>query len=168
MAEMSRAEAIELLEKGAKQMNDLLAKLSDDDMEGSATIGDGDWSVKDLMGHIAWWEEIALESLADWRNGVKPWIDDAASVDAVNARNVTETRKQTLEEVRQRARLMHRNLIGAIRGISDEEWDQLSPYPTDKPRTLCAALGGILAAPDEPFRHAFAHLPDLEKYAEAR
>lgn len=44
-------------------------------------------------------------------------------------------------------RLSDEEMIGAIRGITDEEWEQQSLYP---------------------IRHAFGHVNDLEKFVKGR
>src|SRR5437588_10756009 len=109
MAAPTRDEALATLAEGQSALDRWLAPLSDEELVRPATIGGGDWSAKDLLGHIAFWEELAIGALADWRDGRKPSIEDifaggAASIDAANARNQDLTARQTVDEVRARAR----------------------------------------------------------------
>ena len=76
MAGISRAEAIEKLHDGQSRLEILVARLSDEEMVEPGTIGGGDWSAKDLIGHIAWWEEIAMDALTDWRAGRRPSVEE--------------------------------------------------------------------------------------------
>jgi hypothetical protein len=171
MARVARAEAIATLEAGQVELDALFGRLSADDMVRPATIGGGAWSARDLLGHIAFWEELALEALADWRAGRRPateGISDegAPGTDAANARNQERTVRQSLDEVRQRADSAHRTLMEAIGSMSDDEWDAAPPYPKPHVATLGELLGGATAGPDGAFRHAYAHLADLRACVE--
>jgi hypothetical protein len=169
MASLTRAEAIATLEAGQRELDDLLGRLSADDMLRPSTIGGGDWSARDLLGHMAFWEELALAGLADWRAGRRPAVEaisdeGAPATDAANARNHERTVRQSLDEVRQRAEAAHRSLLDAIRGMADEEWDAAPTYPKPHVATLGELLGGATAGPDGEFRHAYAHLADVRAY----
>lgn len=166
-------EAISTLQEGGAAMGALFEALSDDEMTRPATIGGGDWSAKDLMGHIAFWEELAVRTLAEWRSGVRPEVEsifDAgmAGVDAANAGNLAETACLVLDEVRARARRTHDSLVAGIRGIGDDEWRAASTYPNPHSASLGELLGSVTGAPNRPFGHAFAHLPDLEGFVGSR
>src|SRR5258708_18797710 len=143
MAGISRAEAIETLHDGQSRLEILVAHLSDEEMLKPGTIGGGDWSAKDLIGHVAFWEEIAMDALADWRADRMPTVEEAfareGGVDELNARDQETTRQQSLPELRVQARRAHDLVIEAISRMSDVEWDGPPPYPTERRRTL----GGI-------------------------
>ncbi len=79
----TRDEAIRTLDEGHRGVRDLMALLSDDDLVEPATIGGGDWSAKDLLGHLTTWEEIALASLDEWRRGERPGIEDVFAIEAM-------------------------------------------------------------------------------------
>jgi hypothetical protein len=169
----SRHEAVSTLREGQKRLDELLARLSDEDLVKPATIGGGDWSAKDLIGHVAAWEEQALISLTEWRRGEMPAVErpggpmsGSDGVDAFNARAVDEKRGVSLQGVVEHARATHQDLLEAIDGLSDEEWLAKAPYQgTDgRDRLLATLLGFLTAAPERLFGHVFAHLPDLEAY----
>jgi hypothetical protein len=164
----TRAEALATLEAGRSAIEDLLAQLSDDDLTRPATIGGGDWSAKDLIGHLAFWEELAVEALAAWRGGRRSAADGLvgdAGVDAANARDQAGTAAEPLERVRARAAAAQAAVRAAIESASDEEWRAPLTRPDGRTATLAERLGGILGAPGQPFGHAFAHLDDLRAYA---
>src|SRR5438309_4032353 len=94
MSESTRQEALATLQQGNDALAALFAQLSPDQMVKAATIGGGDWSAKDLLGHIAFWEELAAQTLAEWRAGQRPSIENAfgqPATDAANARNQERT-----------------------------------------------------------------------------
>lgn len=175
MAQPTREEAVSILEEGQARLRELLDPVPEADLVREASIGGGEWSAKDLIGHIATWEELALRSLEEWRRGEIPWVEHEEGpfrgpgtehVDAFNAKAVDEKRRDSLEEVRQKSDETHQKLVAAIVGLSDEEWRAKASYPTEGGRRnrLVTLLGAILGAPKGPFAHAFAHLPDVEAF----
>jgi hypothetical protein len=132
-----------------------------------ATIGGGDWSAKDLVGHVAFWEEIALDQLAAWRAGEVLRFDERygpGGVDGMNARNVALKATRSLDRVRGDSAATHEALLRELEGLTDHDWRSVPPSPTaDRPR-LGTRLGRILGGPGGQFSHAWAHLPDLDSY----
>ena len=167
MAQPSREEALATLADGHARLMELLSALSEDQLVNRGTIGGGEWSAKDLLGHIAFWEELALETLADWRRAEKGRIEEifaGGGVDGLNAWNEERKSKWSWEEVRSQAEETHGRLVDQVGTMSDEEWRSKAPYPTERRQRLVTGLGSILGAPQRPFGHAFAHLPDLRSY----
>lgn len=150
-------------------MDELLDGIPEEAMTRPGTIGGGDWSAKDLIGHIAAWEEIAIEALGEWRSGRKPWIEDVfdkKGVDEINARDHQRKARMGLSEVRSSAEATLRSLVGEIRGMTDEEWRQKTFYETDRRKNLGRLLGSILGAPRYPFGHIQGgHMRDVEAFA---
>jgi DinB superfamily len=173
MAIPSAPGALATLEEGHSEIESLLARLSDDELIRPARIGGGEWSAKDLLGHLAFWEELALETVAAWPTDQQPSVlaifgGGSAAVDAANARNQEITARQSLAEVRERAGVTHARLLEAIRRLSAAEWRARPAFPTPRPKdTLAGSLGSVLGAPRRPFGHAFAHLDDLRTYVES-
>ena len=166
MASITREEALATLEDGQAQVEALVGQLSDEEAARPATIGGGDWSAKDLVGHIARWNEIAMEALGSCRDGEQPEIEDVwgGGVDELNAENYETSKGASPEEARERLRRSHDALVGAIRGMDNAEWHSKAPFQTQKRRWLGMMLGSITGAPKRPYGHAFAHLPDLKTY----
>jgi len=172
MAMPTRDQAIATLDDGQAAIEALSAKLSDQEMTRPATIGGGQWSAKDLLGHLAFWEELARETLADWRARRPPAVEQVVGggregVDAANARDQARSAGQPLEETRSRAASAQAAVVQAMRAISAEEWSAKAPSSSRNKSCLAELLGGVLGAPRHPFGHAFAHLPDLKAYVES-
>ena len=163
---ITRDEALAMLEDGQQKVDALVAQLSDEEQERPATIGGGDSSAKDLLGHIARWNEIAIEALGSWRKGERPEIEDVwgDGVDRLNAQNYERSKADSPEQARERLRRSHDALVGAIREMDNAEWHSEAPYQTERRSWLGIMLGSITGAPKRAYGHAFAHLPDLEKY----
>jgi hypothetical protein len=172
----SREEAVSILEEGNARIEELLGGLPEADLIRERTIGGGEWSAKDLIGHLATWEEVALQALDEWRRREIPWVEGEngpfgpsgdQNLDTFNARTVEEKRRLSLEEVRRSSKETHQKLVTEITALSDEEWRAKAFYPTEGGRRnrLVTLLGAILGAPKGPFAHGFAHIPDVEAFA---
>jgi DinB superfamily len=162
----SREEALALIGDGHRRLSELFALLSDADMRAPQTIGKGDWSAKDLLGHIAAWEEVALERLRAVREGEPVPPFPAGGVSRFNAEHVAAARRRSLRATRGRAERTHRALVHAIRDVDDDRWTMTVDAPGQRAR-VATLVGRALAGPGGQFRHAFAHLPDLERYVSA-
>ncbi len=166
-------EAIAILEEGQAALAAGWTRLSAAELERPATIGGGDWSAKDLIGHLAFWEELALTTLDDWQAS-RPlsvgaiFAGGSHGVDAANAENQARTAAASLEAVQERATAAHQALLAALRSIGPEEWHAARVLSESTgERSLGELLGGILGAPDRLFGHAFAHVADLQAYVSA-
>jgi hypothetical protein len=169
---VSPEEAVHTLEEGYRSIDALSARLGDEDFSRPATIGGGDWSAQDLVGHLTTWEEVALEALEQWRKGTTPTVETEmfgtdGGIDEFNAKTVEAKRRLSPAQVREAAQRVHTALIEEIGGMSDEEWKARAPYRTERRRHLAELLGSILGAPRQAFGHAYAHLGDLSSYVDS-
>lgn len=160
-----REEALHVLEEAWRGLSERVARISEADLD-LAGVG-RDWSVKDIIGHVAAWEQAALDAIEDWQAGEAPRIDQVipthAEVDPFNASEVERRRPLSVGEVRAEARQVHHLLVESIAGLSDQAW--VSPFEgARRPGSLGDVLGRILGAPALPFGHVFAHLPDLDAF----
>jgi Mycothiol maleylpyruvate isomerase N-terminal domain len=161
----SRSRALRTLEEEHESVRELAERLRDEDFERPATIGGGDWSAKDLLGHLASWEEHALEALNAWRRGEPAPVQRALraqGLNAVNAENVAADRGRSSATVRRRFDDVHRGLVAEIRSMPEATWD--APPTTRSRRSVGHVLGGIVGGPSGPFTHASSHLPHLRAY----
>lgn len=159
----TRAQAVRMLQERDVRLSVLLAQLSDDAMTSLATIGSGDWSAKDMLGHAAFWDELALYACDLWRVGGLPHLPSPHGVDALNPEQERSS-DQSAGEVRIRYEAAHRGLVAAIQLLSDEEWADTRSRSRDQRVTLGELIGRITAGPEGAFDHLDAHLPDLETY----
>ncbi|HTG46154.1 MAG TPA: ClbS/DfsB family four-helix bundle protein [Actinomycetota bacterium] len=162
-----RQEALATIRDGDARLAALFARLDEEAFVRRGTIGDGDWSAKDLMGHIALWEEIALACIDPWLRGEDPELEERftqGNADAINAWNERRKLEWPLARVRDEAARTHTELVERIEAMTDEEWSAPKRFEDERSAPdLATQLGGILSA-DRPFNHADAHLPDLEAY----
>jgi uncharacterized damage-inducible protein DinB len=168
-ADMTNDEALDVLAEGDDAIRRLTAQLSAVEITEPRTMGGGEWSVKDLLGHITQWEQFGLDVAdAAERGATAAFQESSKSVDELNADAIASKAGRPLERIRAEFDEVHARLVAVIQGMSDEQWRSRTASPRGAGHTLAENLGGVLGAPDRPFGHALAHLPDLEAYVRAR
>jgi hypothetical protein len=132
-------------------------------------LGGGDWSVKDLVGHLTSWEEYALAAIGAWGEGRRAPIDEALEekgLDAVNREAVEMRRGRPYARIRREFDEVHAALLVVLREIPADVWTAPASRRSREP--LDDKVGGILGGPAGPFHHAADHLPDLEAFVADR
>jgi hypothetical protein len=129
-------------------------------------VGGGTWSPKDLIGHLASWEEYALDALAAWERGERAPIDDlqfTLSTSALNDQAVLRKARWSVAKVRGDADRTHDELLAAIGSMSDARWQAPTTPRGRKP--LGTRLGAILiGSGGAPFAHDAAHVKSLTSF----
>lgn len=83
----------------------------------------GDWSVKDVLGHVTTWEQATMTLSQHQIDGTKPpgWSDDEPwDLDAFNARESAGKAALPLDEVRRQLAETHERLLAWLPTIPDE------------------------------------------------
>jgi uncharacterized protein (TIGR03083 family) len=102
------------------EFRDAYAGLSDDELlEPGVT---GEWSVRDLIAHITWWEEESLKHLPLILDGGRPerYSVRYGGIDAFNAVMTRQRQDLCLEDVRREFEDTHRRLVMYIRSVPPE------------------------------------------------
>lgn len=161
---IGRRQAIRILQRGRFEIDALIREIP---KRGLATpgVGGGLWSPKDLVGHLASWEEHALDAVAAWERGERAPIDDLGrmlSTRAINDQNVSRKSDWSFARVQRESERTHEELIATIRVFDVGRWTE--PVGPRGRRPLWQRLGGILGGPGGPFRHDESHLPSLGEF----
>lgn len=160
----TRDEAVTILREGSLLVNDLLAGVPQEDFARAGTIG-GDWSAKDLVGHLTFWQENALSALKEFRNGESSSLDRALKVrglDAVNLDALAAKAALSSKDVRVLSAKVDAKLVERLGALAEAEWSKRLPGG----ETWGSELGSILGGPGGPFRHAWAHLEELTDFVQ--
>jgi hypothetical protein len=82
----------------------------------------GGWSVRDVVAHVTWWEEEALEHLPLIREGGRPprYSVKYGGIDAFNASMTEQRRGLSLADVFRQHDEVHERLIEYVRGVPEE------------------------------------------------
>ncbi len=162
---ISREESVRELGRLNQQLQVLLAQVPEGAWDVPGTIGGGDWSVRDLVGHVASWERLALEAIAS-AGTAGPLALPTEELDELNAKMLEQDRTLGLPDLRQRAQDTHARLLSEIEGLDDRTWETELLVGPGEAQKLGELVGSLTGAEDHPCGHLQAHLPDLQAYVE--
>ncbi len=119
---MDRSQLLKRLDQDWQAFKKSYAGLSDAElMEPGVT---GDWSVRDIIAHVTWWEQEALTHLPLILDGGKPprYSVTYGGIDAFNAQTLEQKRHLSLAEVLRQQDETHRRLIDFIQRVPEEQF----------------------------------------------
>jgi uncharacterized protein (TIGR03083 family) len=162
---LKRSEALDILRASRARVDALIDGLTEDQLTTRSALGGGTWSIKDLIGHLAGWEELALARIT----GKRPThlTGDFTSADELNAAEIERKKDWPLTRVRKDAARVRTALIQAIERMDDEQW--FAKVNTGQGKSALALVLGqtLIGGRHGPFAHDLAHLYDLERSVKA-
>jgi uncharacterized protein (TIGR03083 family) len=157
----SREEALRIVRDARARLTKLLDGFDDPQLEKPAALGGGSWSIKDLIGHLASWEERALSWFEKGGESEKPY----PPTDEFNAAEVARKAEWPLNRIQEEAIETHNRLLDSIEKTNDEAWAANVPVPGRGDHPLGFIVGMTLAGDEHGlFAHDLAHLSDVEAY----
>lgn len=80
------------------------------------------WSVRDVIAHVTWWDEEALKHLPHVREGGRPprYSVTYGGIDAFNALMTEKWRKLSVTDILREHADVHRRLREYVQGVPDE------------------------------------------------
>jgi hypothetical protein len=84
----------------------------------------GDWSVKDIIAHVTWWEEEALRHLPLIIAGDRPprYSVTYGGIDAFNAMMAERKRDESLSDVLTQQNDTHERLIEFVQSVPEDQF----------------------------------------------
>jgi hypothetical protein len=119
---MDRQTLLKQLDKAWTAFKDSYAGLSESQMTEPGVTGN--WSVKDIIAHVTWWEEEALKHLPLIIKGGRPpqYSTKYGGIDAFNAQMTEQKQGLSLSDVLAQMDETHRRLVAYIRSVPEEEF----------------------------------------------
>lgn len=117
----ARDEAIGDLEKGAAQ---LLGEINDLSDEKLTEVWDGTWSIREILVHIAGWDEAIAGSFERMARGEPPGDPNLnlSDTDGTNAIFVERAQGKTVPAVRKDLEVAQAHLITAAKALPDDRF----------------------------------------------
>jgi hypothetical protein len=97
----------------------------------------GAWTLQDVLGHIADWERLGADGLAQMAAGQAPHVEHVTDIDAWNAAQVDARRGQSWERVWEDLHKARRALTETLERMSQAELEQTYPFPWGPEGTPC-------------------------------
>lgn len=117
---MSRQALLAVVEETWGQVDAAIAGLDEAAMLEPGVVEE--WSIKDLLGHVTAWEQMALLHVERWRRGETPGGGDANfSVDAYNTTEAARRSAWSLAQVQAEAVETRERLRATLQSLTDDE-----------------------------------------------
>ena len=142
------------LRTGRDRLDAILAEV--DASRAEDVVLHGDWSVKDLLGHLAFWElrvQDIFHTLVDGK--VPESVSGQAGVDAINHLAYEKYHPRPFAEVRQLEGEAYHSLLKMVAGMSDAELFDPAHFPWTRGQPFSDWILGNAAG------HYEEHLPEL-------
>ncbi len=148
---MTKAEVLEQIQTSRAALEAVLAQVPPAEIP--SRLVQGNWSVQDLIAHLAYWEGFVLTLFAALRAGktLEPFHD----LDLLNAQILVQGRKETLPNLLSREQETYARLLTLLAEATEAELFHPEHFPATEGRAL---VGFVL---DNTAGHYDEHLPDL-------
>jgi uncharacterized damage-inducible protein DinB len=127
---MTRASFLDKLRSARSEWDDMLAEVPRELLEEPDV--EGDWSIKDIMAHVAWHEREMVEVLRAREVAGSPLWE--LPTNERNAAIYEENRHRTLDDVLSDSGRVFRQLLREVEALSDDDLNDPSRFkemPTD-------------------------------------
>jgi hypothetical protein len=89
----------------------------------------GDWTVKDLLAHITWWEQHLLRRLRTGRDDLyQEGVSVQVSTDQANALMIAASRSRPLPEILDEFSASYKEVLAGIEALTEEDIAQAEIY----------------------------------------
>jgi hypothetical protein len=118
---MDRLQLLKRLDRAWEALKASYVGLSDSELLESCITGN--WSVRDIIAHVTWWEEEAMKHLPLILAGGKPprYSVTYGGIDAFNAQMTEQKRNLSLDEVLRQRDETHHRLIDFIQTVPEDQ-----------------------------------------------
>jgi uncharacterized protein (TIGR03083 family) len=150
----SKADVLSALDHSWSELRGLVDSMSETEMSEPGVVEE--WSVKDLLGHVAFWANRAANTLTEvaaGRGDRVPGTESQAETDEWNAREAAARKGKTLPELRQEFLQAHEAASVALEQFPEEKLDE--PF---KERTVVFSFGA------DTFAHYQEHASQIRTW----
>lgn len=143
--------------RGYEALQQLLAPLSESQM--TTPGANGDWSIKDIIAHIASWQRFLLDRLeaaAKDSTPTLPMLESSEEVDRLNARFYEENRTRSLPEVMNELETTFMQVLKSVWSLPAEALFEADRFPWMQGTPLVALIAG------DTYEHYLEHSPAIQ------
>lgn len=156
---MKVSEILEELDENRERLLIAIEQLPDEALLERGAMGD--WSVADILAHIAAWESEMVTGLMRIKQGKKPakMLEAFEDVDGYNARRYEENKERDIERVFDDLQGVRVQLEQWLEEFSEKELSDPQRYSWSQGLTLAHIIK------ENSYGHDAEHLPDIETFA---
>jgi hypothetical protein len=122
---LDKSTLLDLIQSERARLESLLVELTEAQMTKPGV--EADWSIKDILAHIAAWERLAMDRIQAAQTGgvlKYPLIAGDEFVDQFNAQNYEAHKHQSLSEIQAEFQNAHQEFIAQIESLPEERLSQ--------------------------------------------
>jgi len=118
---------------------------------------EGVWTIKDVLGHIASWEETCLESLRHYADGGPYDVQVIEDYLAWNDVEAARKRNIPLDAILDELATVRQEMVEAASRLSARQWEQRVPFSWGGEGTMAEVL-------DVFYRHELEHVRNIQQW----
>ncbi len=124
---LSKRELLDKIHTARADLENALASFTDAQMTQPGILGE--WAVKDILSHLIFWEQKMLHRL---QTSIVPQPAPGetwdAMIDRMNDENFRATRNRALDEIRNKIRESHAQVLAFIEALNEEDLNNPEKY----------------------------------------
>jgi hypothetical protein len=131
-----------------------IAFMPDEQLVGAPVLGE--WTAKDVLGHVAAWEAEMTRGIEQFLRGERPALLDIADCDAWNAEQAGVRRERTLDDVKREMVDTRRRLLDLVAQLPNDAFHRPGPAPDRRP-FVPLMLNGVADHDRQHWANLMAH-----------
>jgi hypothetical protein len=148
---VNKQELTDKILSGRKQLEAALANVDNERMP--LIVLHGEWSIKDLVAHIGFWEERVVSMFQTLQAGKTP--QPSPELDVLNAQVLNSSRKLSVEEIRRQEIKAYQKVLVLVREASQAELFDGAHFAWTEGRPFYNFIA------DNTYGHYEEHLPSV-------
>jgi uncharacterized damage-inducible protein DinB len=151
---MTKEETLARLAESRRALHQAIEGLSEEEM--TQVKVEGVWTIKDVLGHIASWEETCLEPLRRYADGAPFEVEVIKDYMTWNDEQAARKRDIPLDAVLDELAAVRQGMVEAASRLSAEQWKQRVPFSWGGKGTIAEVL-------DVFYRHELEHVRSIQQ-----
>jgi uncharacterized damage-inducible protein DinB len=152
---MTKEETLARLAQSRQTLHQAIEGLSEEEM--TQVQVEGVWTVKDVLGHIASWEETCLEPLQRYADGGPFEVQVIEDYMAWNDEQAARKRDVPLDAILDELATIRQGLVEAASRLSAGQWKQRVPFSWGGRGTIAEVL-------DVFYQHELEHVRSIQRW----
>jgi len=152
---MTKEQALAKLAESRRALHQAIEGLSEEEM--TQVQVEGVWTVKDVLGHIASWEETCLEPIRRYADGGPFEVQVIEDYMAWNNKQAARKRDVPLDAILDELATIRQGLVEAASGLSAGQWKQRVPFSWGGRGTIAEVL-------DVFYQHELEHVRSIQRW----
>jgi uncharacterized damage-inducible protein DinB len=152
---MTKEETLARLAESRQALHQAIEGLSEEEMTQAQV--EGMWTIKDVLGHIASWEETCLEPLRRYADGGPFEVQVIEDYLTWNDEQAARKRDVPLDAILDQLASIRQGLVAATSRLSARQWKQRVPFSWGGQGTIAEVL-------DVFYRHELGHVRSIQQW----